>query len=88
VGEVAGDGEGGYVGAGECGVGVGEGEVGEGEGVVVVSVSEGELVEVGGADGVGDAVGELTEIKPFNAVTGTSVPSLSFSVSISKFNEE
>jgi len=88
VGEVVGDGEEGDVGAGELGVGVGEGEVGEGEGVGVVSLSEGELVEVGEADGVGDAVGELTEIKPFNAVAGTFFPSLSFSVSISKFNGE
>ena len=43
---------------------------------------------MGEADGVGDAVGELTEIKPFNAVAGTFFPSLSFSVSISKFNGE
>ena len=79
AGEVVGDGEGGNV-------GVSEGEVGEGEGVGVVS--EGELVEVGEADGVGDAVGELTEIKPFNAVAGTFFPSLSFNVSIFKFKGE
>ena len=80
AGEVEGDGEGGNVGESE-------GEVGGGEGVGVVSVSEGELVEVGEADG-GDTVGELTEMKPFNAVAGTFFPSLSFSVSISKFKGE
>jgi len=70
-------------------VGDGEGvDVGAGEGEGVSMVSEGELVEVGEADGVGDAVGELTEMKPFNAVAGTFFPLLSFSVSISKFNGE